>query len=318
MFGSNFSDIKKHNNNIFINDYIFICYFLGNDFLPHLPSIDIKVDGMEIIIDAYMDIYQTKGTNIINIINGNVNIDNDFLLQFITLIASQEENYFCSILPNYLRKQQNRRCFENEKHKKELWKIENLKDIEIIDYIKLGVGNTNEWKHRYYSHYFNTDEYQQETINDICHNYLEGLLWVAKYYFEDCSNWRWQYKYTHAPFLSDIMIYLKNKNIMTDFITMYEKPVDIYTQLVSVIPSNYSHILPNSLRHLNCSYESPIIDMFPTEYKLDMIYKTQLYKCIPIIPCIELERIINCVKLFHLTEDEIIRSKKGNLLTFGN
>ena len=286
MFGGEDNKTKQPHNINFTNDYIFICYFLGNDFLPHLPSVDIKVYGMETILNAYMDIYQTKGTNIINIIDGKVNIDNDFLLKFITLIASQEENYFRSSLPNHLRKQTRRRCFENEKYKQEIWKIENLKDVKIVDKIKLGSGNTKEWKNRYYSHYFNTDEYQHETINDICQNYLEGLLWVARYYFEECPNWRWQYRYTHAPFLSDMMLYLKNKNIMTDFDTKYEKPVDIYTQLVSVIPAKYSYILPQSHRHLNCSYESPIIDMFPSEYKLDMIYKTQLYKCIPIIPSI--------------------------------
>ena len=104
---------------------------------------------------------------------------------------------------------------------------------------------------------------------------------------------------------------------MTDFDTKYEKPVDIYTQLVSVIPAKYSYILPKSLRHLNCSYESPIIDMFPSVYKLDMIYKTQLYKCIPIIPSIELDRIINCVKSLQLTQDEIIRSKTGKVLNLG-
>ena len=76
--------------------------------------------------------------DIIKIIDGKVNIDNDFLLQFITLIALQEENYFSSVLPNYLRKQNNRRCFENEKYKREIWRIENLKDVKIVDNIKLG------------------------------------------------------------------------------------------------------------------------------------------------------------------------------------
>lgn len=318
MFGSDNKQEFKSTKHNFINDYIFICYFLGNDFLPHLPSIDIKIDGMDNIYNAYMDVYQYDNTGIINFINNKVTINNNFLLNFISHLALQEEDYFSSILPDYLRKQTNKKCFETEKYKQDIWRIENLKDVKVIDEIKLGTGNTKEWKYRYYSHYFYTDEYQSETINDICHNYLEGLLWVARYYFEECPNWRWQYRYTHAPFLSDIMLYLKNKNIMSDFDTKHEQPVDIYTQLVSVIPSTYSHILPESLRHLNCSYESPIIDMFPTVYKLDMIYKTQLYKCIPIIPCIDLDRVIECVNTesIKLTQEEIIRSAHGNILCF--
>lgn len=318
MFDVGSYETKQNKNNNFINDYIFICYFLGNDFLPHLPSIDIKVDGMEIIYDVYMKIFKLKGTNIINMKNNKVTIDNNFLLQFITMLASREENYFCNILPKYLQKQNNRKCFENIKYKQDIWKIENLKDIKINNPIKLGIGNANEWKYRYYLHYFNTDEYQQETINDICHNYIEGILWVTKYYFEECPNWRWQYRYTHAPFLSDIMMYLKNKHIMSDFNTIYCPPVSMYTQLVSVIPAKYSYILPKSLRHLNCSYESPIIDMFPTIYNIDMIYKTQLYKCIPIIPSIDVNRIIDCVSKLPLSNDEILRSKKSALLNLGS
>ncbi|AYV77562.1 MAG: XRN 5'-3' exonuclease [Dasosvirus sp.] len=44
-------DSKKQ----FTDDYIFICYFLGNDFLPHLPSIDIAMDGIKIVTNAYLD-----------------------------------------------------------------------------------------------------------------------------------------------------------------------------------------------------------------------------------------------------------------------
>ena len=40
-------DLNEQN---IIKDFIFICYFLGNDFLPHIPSIDIKNVMIKIIL----------------------------------------------------------------------------------------------------------------------------------------------------------------------------------------------------------------------------------------------------------------------------
>ena len=60
----------------FKNDFIFICYFLGNDFIPHIPSIDIKKEGMDIIINAYIHSLERTGEYIIEkiIIVKNKNI----------------------------------------------------------------------------------------------------------------------------------------------------------------------------------------------------------------------------------------------------
>lgn len=287
----NVNKIKNMNNFDFTNDYIFVCYFLGNDFLPHLPSININIDGMELIFNVYMDVFQDYGKNLISIINDQVEIDNDFLLDFITILASKEEDFFRRIQPEYIKKHQHKKCFETEPHKKDLWRIENLKNIHIDDPIKLGFGEAHEWKYRYYSYYFKTDEHMQNMIESISHNYIEGLLWVARYYFEKCPTWKWQFRYTHAPFLSDLALYLKSKHIMKHFNIKYEIPVDIYTQLVSVIPSTYAHILPKHLTDLSNSAYSPLIDLFPQSYHIDMIYKTQLYKCVPIIPYLDVKRV---------------------------
>ena len=62
-------------------------------------------------------------------------------------------------------------------------------------------------------------------------NYLEGIVWVTKYYFEKCPTWDWQYKFTHAPFLSDLAKYLKKEQVIQDF--KYVEPIDINSQLVS-------------------------------------------------------------------------------------
>lgn len=314
----NKKDVKRTNMFNFTNDYIFICYFLGNDFLPHLPSIDINMDGLETLFNCYMDVFQNLGKCLMTYDkNGRIIIDTEFLRDFITLVATKEEDFFRRVMPDQLKRQRNKRCFETEPHKREIWKIENLKNVKICDEIRLGDGEADEWKFRYYSHYFHTSEHMDQTVDNVTHNYIEGLLWVARYYFEKCPTWRWQYKFSHAPFLSDIMRYIKNKDIMKDFETPVEGPVDMYTQLASVIPPAYSNILPKALRHLSNSPDSPILDMFPLTYEIDMINKTQLYKCIPMIPYLDVARVENAIKGLTISKSDKIRCVPGGPFDLG-
>lgn len=301
---SNNIDINKN----FCNDFIFLCYLLGNDFLPHFPSIDIKKNGLDILLDSYSDIYIKYGENLININNEEPEINDYIFYELIKKISSLENDYFTRILPEMKNRSKNRRCMSDNKYVQEMWKLENMKIFDIEDPIKLGHGEEGEWKFRYYEHYFHTNEYQNITINEVCECYLVGLKWVTYYYFKECPDWRWQYYYNHAPFISDLYYYLDNKFSFKNIKFKMNDPLECCTQLLCVLPPKCKNILPLEFQNLVSCKESAIIDMFPDQIELDMINKDLYWQCIPLVPVLDIDRILACVKNIKLKKEDKIRN----------
>ena len=55
-----------------IEDYIFICFLLGNDFLPHFPALNIRQNGFTILLELYKKLFKQSDFLIVaNSINWN-------------------------------------------------------------------------------------------------------------------------------------------------------------------------------------------------------------------------------------------------------
>jgi len=83
----------------------------------------------------------------------------------------------------------------------EIEKLDNELDYNVdkICYGKPG------WRERYYKEKFKVDVTKDlEFIQIIKRAYIEGLLWVFKYYYKGCVSYEWYYPFHYSPFACDL------------------------------------------------------------------------------------------------------------------
>lgn len=274
----------------FIDDYIFLCFLLGNDFLPHFPSIKIKEGGLDLIVNKYVKLYKRNKRHILK---NNLTIDYGMFKYLINNIAYGEVYGLKILHDRYLKK---KHPYNDSKDVKPLDLIQVIKDTQE-DTLRL---HEDGFKERYYSYYFDDDV----NIRDICLNYIEGLSWVLKYYFRGCPNWSWYFKYNTGPLISDLSANIINTNINVKF--TIDTPCNPLNQLMMVLPPQSNKILPIKYQEL---MNIDLKEMYPKTFKLDKINKTFLYECIPFLPLIDYTKIKEKTKDIVLTNEEKRRNK---------
>lgn len=293
-----------------IRDYIFLCFLLGNDFIPNIPSLIIKFDGLDTLLNIYFNSFSNMKKYLVT----NDVINNDFLLEIFKQLNNIEEASF-----NKINTKRSKYRFNNTYiYDKSKTDIENkfqekLNEYLIVynkqkDTIELGKPG---WKERYYKKYFNLSSDNKREfdirVKDICRNYLEGVMWTFNYYFKGCKNNEWYYQYGHAPFVSDLYEYLKYSNI-NDIKFSNVSPYKPFQQLMMVLPPASSNLLPISYKNLINNPNSAIIPWYPVDFSVDSINKTYFWECHPNLPIIDSSNLKFILDKLTLSKDEKLRN----------
>lgn len=272
----------------FCNDFIILCFLLGNDFLPHFPSIDIKIYGIDYIINAYLKAFSFNQKLLFDF--NKFQLDYNFFEMILYELSLTEDEFFTIQMPKYKHRMEMRKPLGDSEYDKELFLIENLRTIKIADPIMLGSDIPENWKYRYYEYYFNSKTQQDILITKVCSHYIDMFIWNIIYYFDKVPSWRLQYEFNHAPFISDLYKFInKNNNKQFDIKNKIKKDISlsIENQLLAVIPPKYLNL--QSERNKNKIKDIKYKFMFPIEIELDYINKDQLWKCDPLMPIIDIE-----------------------------
>ena len=271
---------KFSNNNNRINDYVFLCFFLGNDFLPHFPAMNIRTHGIDVLLDIYRKYIGNYNDRYFISLNGNIQWN--IVKIFIKEIANREHQF---LINEYdVRKKFNKYKFleKTDEEKNEI--IVNTPIIyrEKEDYI---CPYESHWENRYYFVLFNLD-YNYNNIEKISNNYLEGLEWVYKYYTGNCPNWNWYYKYNYPPLFSDLYKFIPNYE--KNYIFLNNNKISFEEQLCYVLPRKSLYLIP---KEIEIKIKEKYLDLYPLRYNFEWSFCRYFWESHPILPEITLEKL---------------------------
>jgi len=238
------------NNPDRIYDYIFMCFFLGNDFLPHFPCLNIRTNGIDILMNTYSQ-HIGKWSDRGLVLNGTIQWK--WVSKFVYELAKQE--YELLIQQYDMREKSEKRQYSESTPEERESTFQNIPLIyrPTERYI---CPSEKFWENRYYNGLFRQSS-SEEFIKEICANYLTGLEWVFKYYTTGCPDWRWAYQAYYPPLLKDLVRFIPSNN-HTFIHENNNMPFKPNTQLAYVLPkdafgllsrTNRDYLLKNELKY---------------------------------------------------------------------
>lgn len=245
-----------------ITDYIFMCFLLGNDFLPHFPALNIRINGIDLLLQLYKTLFGKNNKTLV--CDGKICWKN--LKLFIKQIGDNEEELLLNIYT--VREKLERRTWPDSTEEERVDKFTNL-PTQSRNIEKFINPTENGWRWRYYKSIFNIDiesdiNRDNKFIKDLCVNYLETLEWTYKYYTSGCINWQFCYRYNYPPLFQDLVHYIPYFD--NEFLgSVACNPLDVKTTLAYVLPRN-------SLYLLDQKFVKKLLDIWGDYYKIDYTF----------------------------------------------
>jgi 5'-3' exonuclease len=266
------------NENDLIESYCVMCSLLGNDFIPHLLTLNLKIDGLNKLMKYTGCAYANIG-----LLVQNSKINYDVLVDILQQIAVHEDTDLHHLLGKYMKHNAPAGTQNSEYYA--------LKHKDVI--AASMYSNISKWRQLYYKNIFNTNITLDSTvINCACKNYIKGIYWTYAYYKKQDYDKLWYYAYGYPPSTKDLANFtLGNSELAIDVKANTDIVLNRDIQLLLVLPSHSKDLLKAEYQKY---MEDPIYGLchlYPKKYKIHTFLKTHLWECVPELPLINITYI---------------------------
>ena len=285
-------------------DYIFMCFMLGNDFMPHFPALNIRTTGIATLTDAYRAVFK-PGESIIQCTTGTGtpvwSIHWPNYKRFVAHLAAQETTLIRK--EHATRDRQARNMRDTDKEDDVMHDVLMLpmtqRDVERqINPFEPG------WERRYYAslcdiHLPQAALDQDPSVAALCRNYLEGMEWTFRYYTSGCVDWKWSYANHYPPLLADLVKHIPTESTFSFLHVKPKEPIRDVVQLCYVLPRASHALLPPAAERalMQSALRSKYTDDGSPNFK--WAYCKYFWEChtdLPELDIEELARIVSKIK----------------------
>jgi len=231
-----------------VMDYIFMCFMLGNDFMPHFPALNIRTTGIATIMEAYRATIGSNETIIQTSPLGEYVIHWPSYKKLVAHLAAQELTLIRK--EHGTRDRQARHMRDSDKDDDVMHDVMMLpmtqRDVERdINPFQPG------WETRYYAALCDIHG-ATPAVAALCRNYLEGMEWTFRYYTRGCVDWKWTYANHYPPLLADLVHHIPDTthdptNAFSFLQVKPKEPIRDVVQLCYVLPRASHALLPPSV-----------------------------------------------------------------------
>ena len=282
------NNTNKFNKELGVIDVVLLTFLVGNDFLPHLPGLEIAYMGIENLIKLYKVFGKDNG-HLIYMEDGLTKINLNKLKIFFKFLGRYEEWLITQKVES------NNFYYE---------------DPLLIKYFG-EKKNLEKYKKKYYK-----KKLKAVLFEDILQNYIYGLIWTLNYYTTNEANWNYYYPYYYSPFISDLEKFNYNSIIYSNMLVDNTYPSHSFFTLMCILPSHSLRFLPPEFGEIK-NYEC-LNKYFPKYFNIDLEGKRKDYEGIPKIEFVnyELFKDIYDKIIKKVNYKDKIRNKKENLLIY--
>lgn len=281
-----------------INDFVFICFTLGNDFVPHVPSLEIIENGIDKALAVLRNVGRVHGHVTEERTPRVIQFKKEALKLFFQIIADNEKMNL------------------EEKHSRRAMYFEDPILSSCVTH-KYNSGedelDIGEYRQRYMSEHFTSDIGAQRCV---CLDYLTGLQFVLTYYTSGIECWNWSYNSCYAPFAHHLALCMNDYDHVK--FRAGSKAVHPFEQLLYILPPSSYNLLP---RPLNQLYKKTTLGhMFPVKIITDLSGKRREWQGIVLLPKVDKVVLhksymasVRCVDAKHLNRNIVGKNKHYTL-----